>query len=1020
MKIDDIHVDGFGRFNQLSIEDLQPGLTIFSGANEAGKSTLLSFIRFVLFGFSSAKTYPNRYPPLLGGKHGGRLVITTDSDERCVIERYGEKRSTAKVTLSDGSIGDSGELSKLLGDADQNIFENVYAFGLNELQKFDSLNNDSIHDKLYSVGAGLGSVSVSDVQKNLKKQNEKLYKKQGRTPPINKLFAHIKQLDITINDLEKDQSKYDLLHRDLETKSRLIEQSRNERLDIKKKLDHVEDKMSVWDEWKDLQDSQTLLKELPILETFPENGLNDLERILEKREEITDTITSLKENVDKNDIEINNITLNEDLLQQRDTILDLGNGIEKCRSERDLLPELKSKLKEEQSDFSDLLNELGPQWNAEKLNRFDRSIPARETVIQKRKEIEEIDKAITKIQNELTQVNRDIERNNADIERNNEKLNQHEVQINDEEVEQRLDAIRNLRVKHRLLNGKESEFKSIKNTIGQQAPLWPASVIVMVAVICLVYGYFIDKLLVGATMFILLTATVVVYFISNKLQQNQESLSSKQQLETEIKSLNKEMLIDANLCGFNEIPQPELWEQKYDDLQGVSTKLKTVSDLRVDREGLLKEKKKLDEKVAELKEKLADEETRLSGMHREWENWLSKYDLDSNLSPESILEIFSTIKTCYVKQKTITTLESQISSIEESIQAYEDKIISVLEKCGRARSGISLDTELENLRADVESERDNREQLEQLGTYRKKLLVDMESAEVKYTKLKKDLSDLLAAGSSDNEEEFRKNAHLWTEHVRLSNEIKTAKSQIRRISGDGELYDRFVSELEIVDINKLERNQLELQECLDALDTEISTNTDERGGIRNQIEQLEYRAEGSMLRMEKEVLNEDLHKKSRDWASYVLAQEILRRAIEVYEKERQPAVIVEAQSFFSSITHGRYKRIYSPVGSSDIFVEDNDGRQKETFQLSKGTVEQLYLALRFGFIKEIGKHSETLPIIFDDILVNFDPVRSRTAGDAIKQLATTNQIFYFTCHPDTVKILEDIAPDAKVIGLDGL
>lgn len=1016
MKIDDIHVDGFGRFNQLSIEDLQPGLTIFSGANEAGKSTLLAFIRFVLFGFSSTKTSHNRYPPLLGGKHGGRLVITTDSDERCVIERYVERGSTAKVTHSDGSIGDSGGFSKLLGYADQNIFENIYAFGLNELQKFDSLNNDSIHDKLYSVGAGLGSVSISDVQKYLKKQNENLYKKQGRKPPMNKLFIDIKELDITINDLEKDQSKYDLLHRDLETKSRLIEQSRNERLDIKKKLDYVEDMISVWDDWNDLQDSHALLKELPILETFPENGSNDLERILEKRDEITDTISSLKENVDKNDIEINNIRLNENLLQQRDTILDLGNGIEKYRSERDLLPALKGKLEEGQSDFSDLLNELGPQWNVEKLNRFDRSIPARETVIQKRKAIEEIGTAIIEIQNELTQVNRNIEIINTDIERNNEKQDQHVVQINDEEVEQGLDAIRNLRVKHPVLNDKESKLKSI--TIGQQPPLWPASVIVMAAVISIVYGYFSDKLLVGATMFIILTAIAVVYFISNKLQQNQESLSLKQQLETEIKSLNIEMLSDAYSCGFNEIPQPELREQKYDDLQVDKTKLKTISDLRVDREGLLKEKKKLDEQVAELREKLADEETRLSNMYREWENWLSNYDLDPNLSPESILEIFSTIKTCYEKQKTITTLESQISSIEESIQTYEDKIISVLEKCGRVRSRISLDTELENLRADVESERGNSEQLEQLRTYGKKHLVELKSAEVKYNKLEKDLLDMLTTGSSDNEDEFRKNAHIWNEHVRLNNEIKTAIGQIRRVSGDGELYDRFVSELEIADINKLERNQLELQECLEALDTKISTATDERGGIRNQIEQLEYRAEGSMLRMKKEVLNEDLHKKSRDWASYVLAQDILRRAIEVYEKERQPAVIVEAQSFFSSITHGRYKRIYSPVGSSDIFVEDNDGRQKETFQLSKGTVEQLYLALRFGFIKEIGKHSETLPIIFDDILVNFDPFRSRTAGDAIKQLATTNQIFYFTCHPDTVKILKDIAPDTKIIGLD--
>jgi len=1021
MKIDDIHIDGFGRFNQFSIEDLNPGLTIFSGANEAGKSTLLAFIRCVLFGFSSARSGTNQYPPLYGGKHGGRLVMTTDSDERCIIERYVERGGGVKITLQDGAMGGADELSKLLGYADQTIFENVYAFGLSELQKFESLNNDSIRDKLYSVGAGLGSVSISDVQKHFRNQYEGLYKKQGRKPPINKLFSDMNKLDSTINDLEKDQSKYDSLHRDLEEKSTLIEQLKNEHLDIEKNLNHVNDIISIWDDWINLLDLKANLADIPILENFPENGLNDLERILEKTEESADSISSMKGDINKNEIETGNIVLNQELLQQRDAILDLGNGIEKYRSECGSLQSLRSKLIGEQSDFHDLLNELGPQWDEEKLNRFDRSIPAREIVIQKHKAIEEIETEIIDVKHESMQVNRDIEKIDTDVEENQEKLQQYDIQKNNDEVEQGLDAIRNLRSEHRVLNDKQFDLKGIKKEeeelLNKKAPLRSASLIV-VAGVGLIYGYFMDELLVGITLFIVLIATAVVYFVSIRKKQSDLD-DTKQQLMTEIESLNKEMLTYAQLIGFNEIPQPEMLDQKYESLQNVVVKLSAVSDIQATQKKLLRDKTKLDKQSKEIGGKQADEEAKLSSMKQEWKNWLSEYDLDTNLSPESILEIFSTIKTCYEKQKTIKTLESQIRLNEESIQDYEDKIVSVLNNCGRSRSGVSLDTELEKLRDEVEIEQKNKEHLERLGTDKEILLEKLKSVDAKYNSLEKQLLDLLASGFSDDESEFRKNATIWDERVRLKDEIKNANNQIRRISGDGESYDKFISELEVVDIKTLERNIQELEDNLATLDSEISDNIDERGRIHEQLEQLEYRAEGSMLRMEKEVLKEDLHKKSRDWASYILAQEVLKKAIEVYEKESQPAVIVEAQSFFSSITDGRYKRIYSPVSSSDIFVEDSDGRQKDTFQLSKGTAEQLYLALRFGFIKELGKHSERLPIIFDDILVNFDPTRSMNAGNTIKQLATTNQILYFTCHPGTVEALKEIALDAKVIDLDG-
>ncbi len=161
-----------------------------------------------------------------------------------------------------------------------------------------------------------------------------------------------------------------------------------------------------------------------------------------------------------------------------------------------------------------------------------------------------------------------------------------------------------------------------------------------------------------------------------------------------------------------------------------------------------------------------------------------------------------------------------------------------------------------------------------------------------------------------------------------------------------------------------------------------------------------------------------LKKKSEEWSILTLARTIMEKGIERYEQERQPGVIKEAQSFFSKMTLGRYPRIYAPLNEAKIYVEDKDGSRKDIQDLSGGTAEQLYLSLRFGFIREFSKRSESLPIVFDDILVNFDPERFRAACEAIKELVKTNQVLYFTCHPESADLLTKIIPDSKIIDIN--
>ena len=76
------------------------------------------------------------------------------------------------------------------------------------------------------------------------------------------------------------------------------------------------------------------------------------------------------------------------------------------------------------------------------------------------------------------------------------------------------------------------------------------------------------------------------------------------------------------------------------------------------------------------------------------------------------------------------------------------------------------------------------------------------------------------------------------------------------------------------------------------------------------------------------------------------------------------------------------------------------------------------MSLRFGYIRDYSRNETALPVIFDDILVNFDPVRQRNACHAIKKLSETNQILYFTCHPETAEMLQAAARDVKIVDLD--
>ena len=151
MRIEELYLDGFGHFHQRTMGPVTGPVTVFCGPNEAGKSTTLAFIRAILFGFPAR--FNSHYPPLAGGRHGGRITVSDNAGDVYGVERYAGARGGLSIATSNGPASNTEALlQRLTGNATPDLFRNVFAFSLDELQAAASLNDSS--GVIYSAGQG--------------------------------------------------------------------------------------------------------------------------------------------------------------------------------------------------------------------------------------------------------------------------------------------------------------------------------------------------------------------------------------------------------------------------------------------------------------------------------------------------------------------------------------------------------------------------------------------------------------------------------------------------------------------------------------------------------------------------------------------------------------------------------------------------------------------------------------------------------------------------------------------------
>lgn len=147
---------------------------------------------------------------------------------------------------------------------------------------------------------------------------------------------------------------------------------------------------------------------------------------------------------------------------------------------------------------------------------------------------------------------------------------------------------------------------------------------------------------------------------------------------------------------------------------------------------------------------------------------------------------------------------------------------------------------------------------------------------------------------------------------------------------------------------------------------------------------------------------------------------MLEKVCEIYESERQPETLREASAFLKQLTEGKYVRVWTPLGKNALRIDNDKGQSLPLEVLSRGTREAVFIALRLSLAAAYSRRGATLPLVLDDVLVNFDTIRATSAAKVLRDFAALgHQVVMFTCHEHIMRMFDSIGVQVRVLPTQG-
>lgn len=1028
MKIKEITIQQYGVWRDLNLPLGDSNFSLFYGPNEAGKTTLMRFVRGLLYGY---KPFHEENRATADGREewDGTLHIEQNG-ELLKVRRRWRNATRGKVTVKPNHADENDKqlLRNLLYGIDESVFENVYALGLEELQKLATLNREEVAEQIYGISLGPEGELLRSVAGEIAKRKQQLLSPDGKEG----------QIASFLNQQDRIQKEVSLLNIPLHKHRQLG----NEQQELKSNIRNLQQQQKVletelrggrlmekiYDPWKQVQEYKREIHNLASLKSFPVDGLSQLRALEKEINKLTREREQLLSSPEQKEEQSARFLNDENLLSHEPTIRSLFQM-------RDWFHQIKQdgdKAGSEHHSQRDGLQKMVSGWGEDwSLERLDKVNVSPENHYQLLKSAQQYQKALgswgrlrkryklriktskqreTELEGELKQLEGlSVE---AALERAKQHLTELEElgtrQLNEAHLASREEI---LRERIALMN----EYQEVPRWV--QTVLWVFGIFGIFFFLWGMYEWFFKsnpwnyRAIAGAiyAMVGLMTGGIAWamrnHYGSGDAETIEQYRFQYSQIETELRE-TREQIARLSAKGTNaaNINPAFLVQQEGGEsftaanlVQQATRNIASLEEL-----SLLEERAKGDRRrLSKLRGRFKSQQQKVSDTRQEWCALLRKLGLDETVK---INEAFQNWQGLLEAE----TLKQNLGSIKREQDVHYRIWDSIGQRIGQVAQQIG------------DSEYDSARPLEAVAEWNKRLLsLDRQKAErdrlrqqadklqFRINELEKSLSKLLSQGGVSTRKEFKERAASLGRHEELQELLTIAEQDLQEVASQE-------SEIAIVeeDLKKfdLEENRSRLS-LLMRQQAEIEKQLQQKflslGTLEQKLKALEEDRRWSRLRLERAQVREQLNQKMEQFLGLQLAEGAMSQARSLFEKTNQPEILVGASKYLSSLTEGKHRNVWTPLDKRRLSIDDNKGRSLRVEELSSGTREQLFLAIRLALVDRYRKEGIKLPMVLDDILVNFDQARTEAAVETLKNYSQSGQqILFFTCHQHLAKMFD--------------
>ncbi len=254
---------------------------------------------------------------------------------------------------------------------------------------------------------------------------------------------------------------------------------------------------------------------------------------------------------------------------------------------------------------------------------------------------------------------------------------------------------------------------------------------------------------------------------------------------------------------------------------------------------------------------------------------------------------------------------------------------------------------------------------------------------------------------------------------RLQDRIHELDQQLGRLCGHEPL-ESFRQAAMAVDVDRLPDRIAALAAEIDRLDADRARLNQELGHRRGELARMDGEGRAAEANERVEHLKSRLAHEVEEYARLRLAAVVLREAIERHRQKTQGPVLDRAGALFAALTLGSFRGLRVEYDDHDQpvlqAVRPGAAEAVGIRGLSLGTADQLYFALRLASLETALDSRGPVPLIADDVLIQFDDRRTAAALHILARLSDRTQVILFTHHDHVCELAQsDLPPDKLFI-----